>query len=93
MCSSGAPEARCLDPEGVVVIDNHLGVPDSAVDYLKPPKEFPLSQIKFSLTRLSLVWQVMLMMMMVMIIIMIMTMMTVTVMVNSFRCVTALVPR
>ena len=54
------------------MIDNHFGVPDSAVDYLKPPKEFPLSQIKFSLTRLSLVWQVMLMMMMVMIIIMMM---------------------
>ena len=33
-----------------MVIDNHFGVPDSAVDYLKPPKEFPLSQIKFSLT-------------------------------------------
>ena len=47
-----------------MVIDNHFGVPDSAVDYLKPPKEFPLSQIKFSLTRLSLVWQVMIIMIM-----------------------------
>jgi len=58
MSSAGVPTVRCLDPEGVTLIDNHFKVPNAAMDYLKPPKEFPLPQAKISLTKMSLVWQI-----------------------------------
>lgn len=56
--SSGEPTIRVLDPTGVKIDENHFTVPQEGMDHLKPPRGFPLSQVKLALTKLSLVWQI-----------------------------------
>jgi len=56
--SGGGPSVKSLVEGGVNVIDNHFNVPQAVIDHLKSPKSFPLPQVKLSLTKLSLVWQI-----------------------------------
>ena len=54
----GGPGVRVLTTEGITISDNHFSAPESQVDHLKPPKSFPSPQLKLSLTKLSLLWQI-----------------------------------
>jgi len=56
--SGGGPAVRCLSDGPVNIVDNHFSVPQVVIDHLKGPKGFPLPQLKLSLTKLSLVWQI-----------------------------------
>eukprot|EP00092_Neocalanus_flemingeri_P029317 GFUD01031829.1.p1 GENE.GFUD01031829.1~~GFUD01031829.1.p1 ORF type:complete len:1567 (-),score=501.95 GFUD01031829.1:381-5081(-) len=56
--SGGGPAVRSLAEGGVNIVDNHFNVPQVVIDHLKSPKGFPLPQMKLSLTKLSLVWQI-----------------------------------
>jgi len=56
--SGGGPAVRSLVEGGVNIVDNHFNVPQAVIDHLKSPKGFPLPQMKLSLTKLSLVWQI-----------------------------------
>jgi len=56
--SGGGPAVRCLSDGPVNIVDNHFNVPQAVIDHLKGPKGFPLPQLKLSLTKLSLVWQI-----------------------------------
>jgi len=56
--SGGGPAVRSLSDGSVNIVDNHFNVPQAVIDHLKSPKGFPLPQLKLSLTKLSLVWQI-----------------------------------
>ncbi|TRY61083.1 hypothetical protein TCAL_14969 [Tigriopus californicus] len=58
MPKNGEPAARNLDNDGVVVRENYFAIPQKTVDYLKTPKGFPKFKSRFTVKKLSLVWQI-----------------------------------
>eukprot|EP00088_Acartia_fossae_P059445 TRINITY_DN7056_c0_g1_i2.p1 TRINITY_DN7056_c0_g1~~TRINITY_DN7056_c0_g1_i2.p1 ORF type:complete len:712 (+),score=179.37 TRINITY_DN7056_c0_g1_i2:77-2137(+) len=56
---SGEPTIRLLHPEGHINIqENYFQAPQENIDYLKSPAGFPLAQVKLSLKRISILWQI-----------------------------------
>lgn len=58
MPKNGEPVPRNLDDEGVVVRENFFAIPQKAVDYLKTPRGFPKFKSRFTVKKLSLIWQI-----------------------------------
>ena len=58
--SGGGPTVRCLLEGGgaIPLVDNHFNIPQAVTDHLKNPKGFPQPQMKISLTRMNLLWQI-----------------------------------
>eukprot|EP00096_Caligus_rogercresseyi_P000463 TRINITY_DN10923_c0_g1_i1.p1 TRINITY_DN10923_c0_g1~~TRINITY_DN10923_c0_g1_i1.p1 ORF type:complete len:827 (+),score=294.23 TRINITY_DN10923_c0_g1_i1:31-2481(+) len=57
---SGEPSVRCLldDDESILLIENHFSIPEESMDYLRTPKNFPKSQVSFTLKKLSVLWKI-----------------------------------
>ena len=56
--SGGGPTARSLVEGTIQLVDNHFNLPVAVTDHLKIPKDFPQPQMKISLTRMNLLWQI-----------------------------------
>ena len=56
--SGGGPAVRCLVDGPIKLVDNHFNLPEATTDHLKAPRGFPKPQMKLSLTKMNLLWQV-----------------------------------
>ena len=58
MPSGGGPAVRSLVDGGIRLVDNHFNIPEAVTDHLKSPRGFPLPQMKLSLTKMNIIWQI-----------------------------------
>ena len=56
--SGGGPTARSLVEGPIQLVDNHFNLPQAVTDHLKTPQDFPQPQMKISLTKMNLLWQI-----------------------------------
>ncbi|KAJ8967900.1 hypothetical protein NQ317_015422 [Molorchus minor] len=53
---SGLPEIKWLTSDPVRVVDNHFSIPVGKTDLLKPPKNFPIPIMRYTLCEMTVVW-------------------------------------